>query len=315
MTRTGFATWGFSACLPKPVRRSELRSSLIAVLAKDPGAEPAQQTTRVPHSRFEGKRARTRILLAEDNITNQLVAQGILKRMGLRCDVVANGREAVEAIASLPYDLVLMDVHMPVMDGHEATREVRALSDDHPNRHVPIVAMTASAMKRDRESCIEAGMDDFIAKPVTPDALATLLERWLDEIERRGVDRTPGPTPAADATADAAVFDEAALVERLMGDHELARDVLRGFLDDLPRQIDTLERTLAENDLALATRQAHTIKGAASTVSAEALRQLAAAIEAAGRAADLPTMKALVPGLRPSFDALKASIEASGKLL
>jgi PAS domain S-box-containing protein len=305
---------GFAASLPKPVRRSELRNSLIAVLTKAPGTEPAQQAPGVPHSRFGGKRARTRILLAEDNITNQLVAQGILKRMGLRCDVVANGREAVEAITSLPYDLVLMDVHMPIMDGHEATRAVRALADDHPNRRVPIVAMTASAMKRDRESCIEAGMDDFIAKPVTPDALATLLEHWLDEIERRSVDRTPGPTPAAEATADAAVFDEDALVERLMGDHELAHDVLRGFLDDLPRQIVTLELTLAENDLALATRQAHTIKGAASTVSAEALRQLAAAIEAAGRAADLPTMKALVPGLRPRFEALKTSIEASGKL-
>ena len=132
---------------------------------------------------------RGRILLAEDNITSQLVALGILRRFGLPADAVANGIEAVAAIAAIPYDLVLMDVMMPEMDGLEATRRIRSHEADRerepgaPPPRIPIVAMTANATVGDREQCLDAGMDDYVTKPVSPTILAAVLERWLPASE------------------------------------------------------------------------------------------------------------------------------------
>ncbi len=306
---------GFAACLPKPVRRSELHGSIVAALTAGGGPSPRVEQAEKPPLRVAGRRARARILLVEDNITNQQVAQGILKKMALRCDVAADGREAVAAIASLPYDLVLMDMHMPTMDGLEATRAVRAMSEDHPNRGVPIVAMTACALARDREECIEAGMDDFIAKPVAPDAMATLMDRWLEEIERRRGEAGRMPNRSAPGVragrSQARLFDENSLLARLMGDRDLARAVARGFLEDIPARLDSLERYLQQDDAAGAGHQAHTIKGAAATVGGDALRELAGAFEHAGRAGELLPMKNQLPDLRASFEALKRAMDAS----
>jgi CheY-like chemotaxis protein len=120
-----------------------------------------------------------RILLAEDNITNQQVAVGILKKLGLRADAVANGAEAVKALETLPYDLVLMDVQMPEMNGIEASRHIRNPHSAVRNHRIPIIAMTAGAMQGDREKCLEAGMNDYVSKPISPQALAEALDRWL----------------------------------------------------------------------------------------------------------------------------------------
>ncbi|MCD6198237.1 MAG: response regulator [Deltaproteobacteria bacterium] len=119
-----------------------------------------------------------RILIAEDNIVNQKVALKMLEKMGFRADAVANnGREAVKAVVDMPYDLVLMDCQMPEMDGYKATREIRNSKSEI--RNLPIIALTANAMKGDREKCINAGMDDYLAKPLSPKALADVLEKWL----------------------------------------------------------------------------------------------------------------------------------------
>ena len=123
----------------------------------------------------------TRILLAEDNITNQQVAVGILKKLGLRAEAVANGAEALKALETLPYDLVLMDVQMPEMDGLEATRRIRDPRSAVQNHDIPVIAMTANAMQGDRERCLEAGMNDYLSKPISPRALADVLEKWLPE--------------------------------------------------------------------------------------------------------------------------------------
>jgi CheY-like chemotaxis protein len=122
---------------------------------------------------------KVRILLAEDNPVNQRVALAMLKRLGYRTDVVANGREAVEALQNVPYDLVLMDCQMPEMDGFEATCAVRLKEAAASSSSIPIIAMTASAMQADRDRCLQAGMSDFIAKPVQPGELAEILARWL----------------------------------------------------------------------------------------------------------------------------------------
>ena len=126
---------------------------------------------------FAGSKAR--ILLAEDNIVNQQVALGILKKLGLRADAVASGAEALSALENLPYDLVFMDVQMPVMDGLTAARLIRSPQSRVRNSAIPIIAMTALAMSGDREKCLAAGMNDYVAKPVTPLAMAGMLEKWL----------------------------------------------------------------------------------------------------------------------------------------
>ncbi len=170
---------GVTATLPKPVRRDRLRTCLAAIFAgrrdleNRPAAAPAAEMLNLQES---GAAPRARILVAEDNRVNQLVAEATLRRLGYRADVVANGMEAMDALERAPYDLVLMDLQMPEMDGYEACAEIRRcerLAD------LPIVAMTAHALASDREKCLAAGMNDYLSKPVKVAALEAVLERWL----------------------------------------------------------------------------------------------------------------------------------------
>ncbi len=168
---------GFDAYFTKPVRQSDLFDSLAAILAGQPKTEKKKLITH--HSLKEMRRRHTRVLVAEDNITNQKVALEILKKLGFSADAVANGAEVLTSLSSIPYDLVLMDVQMPVMDGYKATQEIRKKNATMPNNEIPIIAMTAHAMPEDREKCLAAGMNDYIAKPVKPQELAEKIEKWL----------------------------------------------------------------------------------------------------------------------------------------
>jgi len=179
-----FASIGFAGYATKPIRHQELQAVLSLALAERDVTEPTPRPIATRHlaretlkQLFAGRTAR--ILLAEDNITNQKVALGILRTLGLKADAVANGAEAVKALETLPYDLVLMDVQMPEMDGLEATRHIRDPQSAVLNHRIPILAMTAHAMQGDRERCLEAGMNDYVAKPVAPQTLAEALDTWL----------------------------------------------------------------------------------------------------------------------------------------
>jgi CheY-like chemotaxis protein len=165
------------------VRHQELKAVLSLALTERSGKGPARQTIVTRHTARETLKLFTdhsaRILLAEDNITNQQVALAILKKLGLRADVAASGAEAPEALETVPYDLVLMDMQMPEVDGLEAARRIRNPRSAVRNHGVPIIAMTANARQSDRNECLANGMDDYLAKPVTPQALADILEKWL----------------------------------------------------------------------------------------------------------------------------------------
>ena len=338
---------GFAAYLLKPVRPNELHDCLTAVVQ---GREPVA----VSHAPFvtrqslrDQPRSDIRVLLAEDNITNQQVAKTILTKVGLRCDVVANGAEAVDALRRIPYDLVLMDVQMPEMDGIEATRAIRAAGADVRNSEIPIIAMTARVMQGDREQCIEAGMDDYLAKPVTPPALIEMLEKWLARLDEAN-DKPEAPDPPISDSEeeeeeeeeedeqappheevqmrlddvdveeeeeeegeDVPVFGETVLLDRLMGDHDLTRVIARGFLEDIPGRIETLMSCLDGDDVKGAERQAHTIKSAAANVGGEILAKRALDMERAGRAGDLDHMKTNLADLRSQFARLKRAMETS----
>ena len=311
------ADLGFAAYLVKPARQSDLFDCLAAVLAGASAAQPVRPiVTR--HAIREMRRGSIRILLAEDNITNQQVALGILKKLGLHADAVANGAEAITALKSIPYDLVLMDVQMPTMDGIEATGHIRDPQSAVRNHEIPIIAMTAHAMQGDRARCLEAGMNDYVTKPVSPQALSEALARWLPGDDAAGPkDDSAEPEAAVAAGAEGAagddletqVFDRSGLLARLMDDEDLALTVVDGFLEDVPKQIGALRSYLDAGDVEGSIRQAHTIKGASANVGGELLRAAAFDMEKAAQTGDLSAVKARLPDLQARFARLKEAMQ------
>jgi two-component system sensor histidine kinase/response regulator len=177
-------TAGFAAYLPKPVRADLLHKALVAMLMQVRQAEPPRLITR--HQLVE-ETSLSRILLVEDNLTNQKLALALLRRKGYLVDVAGNGQEALSALASHPYGLVLMDCRMPVMDGFATTQAIRDGQAGESMRRVPIVAMTADAMGGDRERVLAAGMDDYVSKPIHPDTLGAVVSRWLGAVSTQTV--------------------------------------------------------------------------------------------------------------------------------
>jgi PAS domain S-box-containing protein len=308
-----FEEIGFAAYATKPIRHQELLGVLSLALAERGGTQLTPRPIATRHAAREtlnlyaGRKAL--ILVAEDNIVNQHVALGILKKFGLRADAVANGAEAVKALETIPYDLVLMDVQMPVMDGLEATREIRNPQSKVGSHAIPIIAMTAYAMQGDRERCVEAGMNDYVSKPVLFQALTEVLARWLPKKDDESGMLNAGETPPLILHSSLpVVFDRAGMLERLMNDEDLAQVVMESFLDDIPRQIEALRRYLDAWDAPSAERQAHTIKGASANVGGEALRALAFEMEKAGKAGDLGSVRARMDDLEREFVRLKEAM-------
>ncbi len=307
---------GFAGYLAKPARQADLFDCLAAVLVPS-SAAPATTAARpaqpivTRRALSEMRRGATRILLAEDNITNQQVALGILRKLGLQADAVANGAEALYALASLPYDLVLMDVQMPEMDGLEATRQIRDPRSAVRNHRIPIIAMTAHAMQSDRDRCAAVGMDDYVSKPVSPQALADALEKWLP---RDGSLSPVAPGPAAQGMAaeavslEEAIYDREGLLARMMDDQSLLEIIRDTFLADMPTQIEALGAAVARWETAQAGALAHKIAGAAGNVGGNALRQVAGAMEEAGRQGDLAALQREWPDLQSHFQLLKAAM-------
>jgi signal transduction histidine kinase/CheY-like chemotaxis protein/HPt (histidine-containing phosphotransfer) domain-containing protein len=305
---------GSVAYLVKPPRHAELRHSLSAVMSGVPVTKTAP-VSNGPHApdatRFFNRAAR--ILLAEDNLTNQQVALGILKKFGLTADVVSNGADALLALKAQDYDLVLMDAQMPEMDGFEATRLIRDPLTQVRHPQVPIIALTAHAMQGDKERCLAAGMNDYLAKPVSPSLLVKTLEKWLPNqdtiVTRPPLDTWVAPAEATRPRQEEQVFNRADLMTRLLDDESLAREIMQGFLEDIPRQLDALTGFVESGDVAAAVRQAHTIKGAAANVGGEALSRVAAEMEQAGRAGDMAATAASLTQLSMEYRRLEEAMK------
>jgi len=246
-----------------------------------------------------------RILVAEDIATNRDLALAQLQKLGYTADAVADGAEAVAAVERGGYHAVLMDCQMPVMDGFEATRRIRRSS--HPD--IPIVAVTADALTDDRGRCLSEGMDDYLAKPVDLAQLLAVLAKWLPATGAGEPAETPAE-PAEDQPM--AIFNVEALLRRMMGDRHLAGIVLKGFLQDGPSQLNKLRALLEAADAPGTRLQAHALKGAAATVSAESLQALALAIERAGTAGQLERCGELLPRAVEEFERFKSTLEESG---
>ena len=304
---------GFSAYLTKPVKQSQLFDCLATVLgAGDPSVKTSKTGLVTRFTINEARQRKVRILVADDNIINQRVAVGVLEKRGFSAEAVADGQEAIHALEMIPYDIVFMDVQMPVMDGYEATRAIRSGKTKVLNQRIPIIAMTAHSMKGDRELCLEAGMDDYISKPITPQALAEAVKKWLDPVQAPSPE-APASKPKTISLQGQAVFDRPALLARLMGDRDLVKEIIAIFLRDMPQKIQTLKTRIEQGDAGLAGEQAHAIKSAADNVGGLVLSAVIYKMEKSCRAGRLQEAAALLPELERQFNLLQARLrEAEG---
>ena len=286
--------------LMKPIKQSELFDAIVAAL----GIQPEPAATGEAPEVAPGTRP-LRILLAEDSLVNQRLAIGLLERHGHRLTVASNGREACQQLEHGSFDVVLMDVQMPELDGLEATRCIREREARTGGRRIPIVAMTAHAMKGDRERCLESGMDEYIAKPVRERQLVAALRTVLG-----GGDGEPLPPGAGEEplAADAGVIDWNAALETCAGDHALLRDIVDAFLEEQPRRVDEIRRAIDTSDFELLNRAAHTIKGSMRYFSAPAVFDRAYALEQLGAQQSLEGAEELYGLLRQELARLTAHL-------
>ena len=283
----------FGYVLTRPVRSEALLRTLLGLLGpQGMVAEPvAAASPRKP------ERARVRILVAEDNRINQQVAIGILANLGCeRVDVAANGKEAITCLEHVPYDMVLMDCEMPEMDGFEATAIIRDPRSAVRNHEVPVIALTAHSVEGDREKCLEAGMNDYLDKPVMPDALAAVVDRWGCCLAEAAVAPVaPPPAPALEAGQDdSPLLDHEALYGRVLGDRDLAQVLTEAFLEELPERLGELREAVRAEDMKKVKRGAHTLKGSAANLGAVRLTRSLLATETAAEAGDAQAVRRLL---------------------
>ncbi|VTT97883.1 signal transduction histidine kinase : PAS domain S-box OS=Singulisphaera acidiphila (strain ATCC BAA-1392 / DSM 18658 / VKM B-2454 / MOB10) GN=Sinac_7190 PE=4 SV=1: MASE1: PAS_4: PAS_9: PAS_3: HisKA: HATPase_c: Response_reg: Hpt [Gemmataceae bacterium] len=269
-----FRALGLAIHVLKPVRTGDLARAIGRALGTDPTMTPAPHRARAAEP--PGGR-RLRILVAEDNPVNQRVARGMIEPLGHTVVVANHGGEAAALAARDRFGLILMDVQMPVADGFEATRLIRAAEGTGPR--TPIVAMTAHAMVGDRDRCLAAGMDDYLSKPVHRDDLLAVLRQVSD---------ADAPGPVAAPPPDPIVFDHREALDRL-GDEELLAEVGRLFESEAPRLLGELTAAVAAGDAGSVRRNAHSLKGAAGYVGGAGVARAAQSLELIGQSADLTT--------------------------
>jgi two-component system sensor histidine kinase/response regulator len=279
---------GIAAHLTKPVKQSELLDAIVDSC----GLALHERSTEkvVPASSAALALPPLKILLAEDALANQMVAVGILeKKWNHDVTIARNGREAVDLVASTSFDLVLMDVQMPEMDGLEATIAIRDMESagrlQHQARsHLPIVAMTAHAMKGDRERCLDAGMDGYVSKPIRPADLLAELQMLLGDVTAESPSPTAGKTPPADGVVsdrspNDGLIDWNAALESVLGDQQLFRQVVEAFLAEYPQHLTDLGMAINERDAVTARRLAHLLKGVMATLAVASVQDTARTLE------------------------------------
>lgn len=261
---------GIARHMTKPVIKSELFDAIIDVLGEHLDDSPCPPVDQQPKAAKQ-----LRVLLVEDGVTNQRVATGFLEQAGHNVSIANNGKEAVEATDNEEFDIVLMDVQMPVMDGHEATAAIRE-REEGTGGHLTIIAMTAAAMKGARELCLQSGMDAYVSKPIDADELFGTIDSFCSDkspssespTNRNDGNSTPGP-----------VVDFEAALKTIPGDVDVLRELASLCLEECPSLLSTLEEALDDNDATAAKRAAHTLRSSSRIIAADDINQLCSRLE------------------------------------
>jgi len=308
-TRSG--ALGADAYLDKPLRFERLLEAVRRNLApydRRPSSDKPTAEIALPASASK----EFRVLVAEDNRTNKVVAAGMLRMLGCQCQLASDGREALQSARDGGFDLILMDCSMPEMDGYEATARIRNF-EEVAGRRTPIIAMTANTQRGDAEKCLAAGMDDYLAKPITLADLRQKLERWLPRgagpMRMVLVDREP-----ADSGEDPLDHETFEHLRDVLGSS--LEQAISPFLEDMPAYFDLLSQAVDEGDAVAAREMAHSIKGSSGNLGATTLSQIAKQAQELAERERLEDIRPLLPRLREAFDVVSAVLgtEAGGEL-
>ena len=308
---------GCAGYLTKPVKQSQLFDTIITLWSQQKTVAKEKPSTIVTrHTIEEQKHRRAHILLAEDNPMNQKLAVTLLKKAGYSVDAVEDGRMVIESVKLRAYDLILMDVQMPEMNGFEATQAIRAKEGEA--KHTPIIAMTAHAMKGDRERCLQAGMDDYISKPIEPQELFDAIEKWTKS-QGKEKDLSPFTLHLSPQKSEVACsefieqreihgiepIDLESALRRFEGDKEFFKEMLQEFLSYVPKQLDKLAEAIKTGEAKVVETEAHSLKGAAGNLGAQPIADLALRLESLGRTKDLAEAKKIIGNLKAELKRLE----------
>ena len=302
---------GFKGYITKPIQQSELLDVLLMVS----GVEVSTPEFVTRHSTKEHVQFKAHVLVVEDNATNQLVIEGLLRALGITVDLAGNGKEAISTLQSVSkHDLVFMDCQMPVLDGYQATRKIRSKESGVTNSEIPIIAMTANAMAGDRQKCLDVGMNDYLSKPIEADKVINMLKKWLpteSKAEEKQLE-VEGDTKLATVNktnSQHVVFDYDDMSRRLMNDQDLIKSIAEIFYQDLVIEIEELKASVKDNNVKQAAAIIHKIKGAAANVGGKALTALALDMEIASKSGNIMEIKANIEQLEYEFNTLKLAMK------
>jgi len=301
---------GVSAYLVKPIQRTEFLEALLRVLGQP--VQTGERPDLVTRHTIREARRKLRILVVEDNAINRELVTRLLQKHEHTIIAVTTGREAVDLLEKEPAccDMILMDVEMPVMDGLQATALVRE-REKASGRHIPIIALTAYAMKGDRERCLASGMGSYLSKPIRYQDLLETIQRLVS-----GMPDVPAPAPAPAERPPAEVLDEAALMSRVDNDLQLMQDLIDLYLADYPRLVDEIRTALERKDARALQRGAHSLKGCTSNLAAKLASEAAFKLEGLAHtgnwaeAADaLESLERELARLKPALVAVRTETE------
>ena len=296
---------GIQGYLTKPLRRDELYHAIEDVL-NGPAAEPVGKLV-TQHTIKEKHKSQVAILLAEDYPTNQQIAMSHLRSAGYTVDLAENGEQAVHAFTGKSYDLILMDVQMPVMDGYEATMAIRRLEADmQVVKRIPIIAMTAHVIKEHIDKCMESGMDAYLPKPVRRLDLLAVVDKWTSRtVVTKGDPPAPSVMGQNKDLEGKAIMDYDATLLEFDSDRDFLQEVMDGFAQNVEKQLILIRQAVIDGDAALVGRESHAIKGGAGNLQAHELANVAAMMEKLGKTGNLQGLQDTLPAMEEAFGRLR----------
>jgi len=322
-----YKSYGFSSYFKRPIQVKQMQQAILKAIGADEdhkSVKPEKQSSheetiqidKPPDKPWDSKFENLFVLIVEDNLVNQQVTENMLIKLGCRSKIAENGIEALDLLAESDFDLVLMDIQMPKMDGLTATHHIRDDRTNVRNNDIPIIAMTAHALKGHKEKCFDAGMNDFLTKPLSIDSLARAIDKL--DISPQNIDDAAANSDTLEPQAeedfsgyqetkniDSNIFDRQSLMDRVGGNEEVLKNIVELFLEETPKQLKELDKYLSSGDFEAASNSAHSIKGSAGNFGATQMRESAYSLEKLCREKQADKVRATFVELKGCFEELK----------